>query len=92
MLEVMPVFARKPIFGYKMMVYSTIAAGLLSFVVWAHHMFVSGMDPRLATPFSITTIMISVPFAIMVFAMIATLVARLDSLHRGDAVRAGRIG
>ena len=69
----MPVFARKPIFGYKMMVYSTIAAGLLSFVVWAHHMFVSGMDPRLATPFSITTIMISVPFAIMVFAMIASL-------------------
>jgi cytochrome c oxidase subunit 1 len=73
MLEVMPVFARKPIFGYKMMVYSTIAAGLLSFVVWAHHMFVSGMDPRLATPFSITTIMISVPFAIIVFAMIASL-------------------
>jgi cytochrome c oxidase subunit I len=73
MLEVMPVFARKPLFGYKMMVYSTIAAGLLSFVVWAHHMFVSGMDPRLATPFSITTIMISVPFAIIVFAMIATL-------------------
>ncbi len=73
MLEVMPVFARKPIFGYKMMVYSTIAAGLLSFVVWAHHMFVSGMDPRLATPFSITTIMISVPFAIIVFAMIAGL-------------------
>jgi cytochrome c oxidase subunit 1 len=73
MLEIMPVFARKPIFGYKMMVYSTIAAGLLSFVVWAHHMFVSGMDPRLATPFSITTIMISVPFAIIVFAMIASL-------------------
>jgi cytochrome c oxidase subunit 1 len=73
MLEVMPVFARKPVFGYKMTVYSVIGAGLLSFVVWAHHMFVSGMDPRLATPFSITTIMISVPFAILVFAMVATL-------------------
>jgi len=73
MLEVIPVFSRKPIFGYAMMVYSTIAAGLLSFIVWAHHMFVSGMDPRLANPFSITTIMISVPFAIIVFAMIATL-------------------
>ncbi len=73
MLEVIPVFSRKPIFGYSMMVYSTIAAGLLSFIVWAHHMFVSGMDPRLANPFSITTIMISVPFAIIVFAMIATL-------------------
>jgi cytochrome c oxidase subunit 1 len=73
MLEVIPVFSRKPIFGYGMMVYSTIAAGLLSFIVWAHHMFVSGMDPRLASAFSITTILISVPFAIIVFAMIATL-------------------
>jgi cytochrome c oxidase subunit I len=72
MLEVIPVFARKPIFGYRTMIWSTIAAGLLSFVVWAHHMFVSGMDPRLATPFSVTTILISVPFAILVFAMIAT--------------------
>ncbi|HUA32303.1 MAG TPA: cbb3-type cytochrome c oxidase subunit I [Candidatus Binataceae bacterium] len=73
MLEVIPVFARKPIFGYKVMVYSTIAAGLLSFVVWAHHMFVSGMDPRLASPFSVTTILISVPFAIILFSMIASL-------------------
>jgi cytochrome c oxidase subunit 1 len=72
-LEVLPVFARKPIFGYRAIVYSTIISGVLSFVVWAHHMFVAGIDPRLATPFSITTILISVPFAIMVFAMIATL-------------------
>ena len=73
MLEVIPAFTRKPIFGYKAMVYSTIAAGLLSFLVWAHHMFVSGMDPRLASPFSVTTIMISVPFAIILFSMIASL-------------------
>jgi cytochrome c oxidase subunit 1 len=72
-LEVLPVFARKPIFGYRTIIYSTIIAGVLSFVVWAHHMFVSGIDPRLATPFSITTILISVPFAVMVFAMIVTL-------------------
>ncbi len=72
-VEVLPVFCRKPLFGYRWIVYSTFAAGILSFVVWAHHMFVSGMDPRLAMPFSITTILISVPFAIMVFAMIATL-------------------
>lgn len=72
MLEIIPVFARKPIFGYRAMIWSTIAAGLLSFVVWAHHMFVSGIDPRLAIPFSVTTILISVPFAIIVFAMIAT--------------------
>ncbi|HWP58583.1 MAG TPA: cbb3-type cytochrome c oxidase subunit I [Candidatus Acidoferrales bacterium] len=72
-LEIMPVFSRKPIFGYYPIVYSTIAAGILSFVVWAHHQFISGMDPRLAMPFSITTIIISVPFALIVFAMIATL-------------------
>jgi len=72
-LEVLPVFSRKSIFGYRLIVYSTIAAGILSFIVWAHHMFMSGMDPRLAMPFSITTILISVPFAIIVFAMIATL-------------------
>jgi len=72
-LEVLPVFARKPIFGYRAIVWSTIAAGALSFIVWAHHMYVSGIDARLAMPFSLTTIIISVPFAIMIFAMIATL-------------------
>ncbi len=73
MMEIIPVFSRKPIFGYKTIVWGTLAAAVLSFLVWAHHMFVSGMDPRLATPFSITTILISVPFAIMVFSMVATL-------------------
>jgi len=72
-LEVLPVFSRKPIFGYRWIIAATIVAGGLSFIVWAHHMFVSGMDPRLAMPFSITTILISVPFAYIVFAMIATL-------------------
>ena len=72
-LEVLPVFSRKPVFAYRTIIISTIASAALSFVVWAHHMFVSGMDPRLAMPFSITTILISVPFAIIIFAMIATL-------------------
>ena len=72
-LEILPVFSRKPIFAYRTIVYSTIVAGVLSFVVWAHHMFVSGLDFRLVMPFSITTILISVPFAILIFAMIATL-------------------
>ena len=71
--EVLPVFSRKPIFAYKTIIYSTIVAGLLSFLVWAHHQFISGIDPRLAAPFSITTIMISVPFAICMFAFLATL-------------------
>ncbi|MFN8544201.1 MAG: cbb3-type cytochrome c oxidase subunit I [Candidatus Binatia bacterium] len=72
-MEILPVFSRKPIFGYRAIVWSTITAGALSFVVWAHHMFVSGIDARLAVPFSVTTILISVPFAVMIFSMIATL-------------------
>lgn len=72
-MEVISVFSRKPVFGYRPIVYSTIIAGFLSFIVWAHHQFISGMDPRLAMPFSITTIIISVPFALVVFAIMATL-------------------
>ncbi|MDO8519550.1 MAG: cbb3-type cytochrome c oxidase subunit I [Deltaproteobacteria bacterium] len=71
--EIFPVFARKPIFGYKAIVYSTLVTGVLSFLVWAHHQFISGMDPRLAGPFSITTILISVPVGIFMFAFVATL-------------------
>lgn len=71
--EILPVFSRKPIFGYQAIIYSVLVAGILSFIVWAHHQFISGMDPRLAMPFSITTILISVPFAICLFAFIATL-------------------
>jgi cytochrome c oxidase subunit 1 len=71
--EVLPVFSRKPIFGYRMIVYATIITGVLSFIVWAHHQFISGIDPRLATPFSITTILISVPIAVITFSFMATL-------------------
>jgi cytochrome c oxidase subunit 1 len=71
--EVLPVFSRKPIFGYRMIVYATIITGILSFIVWAHHQFIAGIDPRLATPFSITTILISVPIAIITFSFMATL-------------------
>ena len=73
MLEILPVFARKPIFAYRTLVYCALTTTGLSLIVWAHHMFISGMDPRLATPFTVTTILISVPFAVIVFAMIATL-------------------
>jgi len=73
MLEVITVFARKPVFAYRPIIYATIVAGFLSFIVWAHHQYISGMDPRLAMPFSITTIIISVPFALVIFSIIATL-------------------
>ena len=91
-MEILPVFSRKPIFGYRAIVWSLIAAGTLSFMVWAHHMFVSGLDPTLAAPFSATTIAISVPFAVMLFAMIATLWRGPDQVLNADAVRAGRAG
>lgn len=71
--EVVTTFARKPIFGYKLIIYSVLVAGVLSFMVWAHHQFISGIDPRVAAPFGLTTILISVPFAITMFAYIATL-------------------
>lgn len=72
-LEILATFSRKPVFGYKTIIYSTIIAGVLSLAVWAHHQFVGGIDPRMATIFSVTTILISVPFAVIIFSCIATL-------------------
>jgi cytochrome c oxidase subunit 1 len=71
--EILPVFARKPLFGYRMILWATVAAAFLSFIVWAHHQFIAGIDPRMSTFFSITTILISVPLAVVIFALMATL-------------------
>ncbi|MDH4249331.1 MAG: cbb3-type cytochrome c oxidase subunit I [Deltaproteobacteria bacterium] len=71
--EVITCHSRKTLFGYKMILWSAIATGSLSFIVWAHHQFVAGIDPRMATYFSIATIIISIPVAIALFAFIATL-------------------
>ncbi len=71
--EIIPVFARKKLFGYKAILYTGIATGVLSFFVWAHHQFVAGIDPRMANVFTITTVLISIPIAEMVFLYIATL-------------------
>lgn len=71
--EVMSVHARKPIFGYKAMVFSILAIGFLSFIVWAHHMFMTGMNPFIANIFVIFTLIIAVPSAVKVFNWIATL-------------------
>jgi len=71
--EVMAVHARKPIFGYKFMVYSILAIGFLSFIVWAHHMFMSGVNPFISNFFVVFTLIIAVPSAIKVFNWIATL-------------------
>lgn len=71
--EIFPTFARKPIFGYKMIAFSSAAIAVLSFMVWAHHMFTSGMSPYLQLPFMILTMVIAVPTGIKVFSWLATL-------------------
>ncbi|MBC5809929.1 MAG: cbb3-type cytochrome c oxidase subunit I [Candidatus Eremiobacteraeota bacterium] len=71
--EVLPTFARKPIFGYKMLAFSTVAIALLGFMVWAHHMFTSGMAPWLQLPFMILTMVIAVPTGVKIFSWMATL-------------------
>ena len=71
--EVMSVNSRKPIFGYKAMVLALIAIAFLSFIVWGHHMFITGMDPFLGSVFTFTTLLIAIPSAIKVFNYLATL-------------------
>ena len=71
--EVISVNSRKPIFGYKAMVGALILIAFLSFVVWGHHMFITGMDPFLGSVFTFTTLLIAIPSAVKVFNYLATL-------------------
>src|SRR2546426_276443 len=71
--ELLSTFSRKPIFGYHAMAFSMIAIAFLSWIVWGHHMFVSGMNPLLGTAFMMTTMVIAVPSAIKVFNWLGTL-------------------
>ena len=71
--QLLSVFSRKPIFGYKAMVYAMLSIGFLGFMVWGHHMFMSGMSPYSAFAFSIMTMGIGVPSAIKTFNWLGTL-------------------
>jgi len=71
--EVIATNSRKPIFGYKAMVGSILAIGFLSFIVWGHHMFLTGMSPWLGGLFVITTLLIAIPSAVKAFNYITTL-------------------
>jgi cytochrome c oxidase subunit I len=71
--EILPVFSRKPIFGYKAIAYSTLAIAGISFIVWAHHLFVSTLSSSVAIFFSFLTYLVAIPTAIKVFNWIATL-------------------
>src|SRR5829696_1757707 len=71
--EVLPVFSRKPIFGYPVMVYATILIGFLGFGVWAHHMFAVGMGPIADSMFALTTMLIAIPTGVKIFNWISTM-------------------
>jgi cytochrome c oxidase subunit 1 len=71
--EVLSVNARKPIFGYKAMIFSILGITILSFIVWAHHMFVTGLNPFVGSIFVLFTLLIAVPSAIKVFNWITTI-------------------
>lgn len=71
--HILATFARKPVFGYRAMVFAIFAIGLLGFFVWGHHMFISGMSPYSAVAFSLLTLSIGVPSAVKTFNWLGTL-------------------
>ena len=71
--HILSTFCRKPIFGYRAMVYALMGIGFVSFLVWGHHMFMSGMSPYTAIVFSLTTTVVAVPSAIKTFNWLGTL-------------------
>jgi cytochrome c oxidase subunit 1 len=71
--QIISTFSRKPIFGYKVMAYATLAIGLLGFLIWGHHMFTSGMSPNLSMAFSALTLAIGVPSGVKTFNWLATM-------------------
>ena len=86
MSEVIPVFSRKPIFGYPFMVFSGIAIGFMGWGVWAHHMFTSGMGPVSVAAFSLSTMFIAVPTGRENPQLVGHHVGRPDPVHDGDVV------
>jgi cytochrome c oxidase subunit 1 len=71
--EVIPASTRRPLWGYKAMVYSGLTLGFLSFLVWAHHMYLTGMGTMMSTYFQITTVLISVPSVILLTGLMISL-------------------
>jgi cytochrome c oxidase subunit 1 len=72
--EILPVFSRKPLFGYPVVVFSGIAIGFMGWGVWAHHMFVAGLGPVAVSAFSVSTMFIAVPTGVKIFNWLATTV------------------
>ena len=71
--EILPTFSRKPLFGYPVVIFSGIVIGFMSWAVWSHHMFTTGMGPTALTVFTITTMLIAVPTGVKIFNWIGTM-------------------
>jgi cytochrome c oxidase subunit 1 len=71
--ELLPVFARKPLFGYKWVAMSSMAIALIGFLVWGHHMFAAGIEPFLRVPLMFSTLMVAVPTGVKFFSWVATI-------------------
>jgi cytochrome c oxidase subunit 1 len=71
--EILPVFSRKPIFGYRFIAFSSVAIGILGFLVWVHHMFTVGANPNVQAVFMVVTMLIGVPTGVKMFNWIATI-------------------
>ncbi len=71
--ELLPVFSRKPLFGYKWIALSSLAIAFVGFLVWAHHMFVAGMNDALRIPFMLATLVVAIPTGVKFFSWVATI-------------------
>ena len=78
--EVIPTFSRKSIFGYKAIVYSSLAIAIAGSLVWAHHMYTSGMSDTAVFVFSLLTFVVAIPSAIKVFSWVSTNDNQLESV------------
>ncbi len=71
--EIIPKFSRRPVFGYKSMAYAMLGIAVVGFIVWAHHMFTTGIDPRIRAVFMFNTMLVGVPTGIKVFNWLASM-------------------
>ncbi|MDP2951740.1 MAG: cbb3-type cytochrome c oxidase subunit I, partial [Chloroflexota bacterium] len=71
--EVLPVFSRKPLFGYRLVALSSLGIAAGGAIVWGHHMFVAGLEPTLMIPMMVTTLLVAVPTGIKIFSWLATM-------------------
>ena len=85
-LELLPVFARKPLWGYRLAVAGMLGVSLLSFFVWQHHLFVSGINADLRPFYMLSTELISLPTGFIFLCRDGDAVARANTVHRADAV------